>query len=255
MGLSMESEMPRKKTVDDAAVLAAFAELQNGRAVARKLGIHQNTIYQVIRRNMAECFRCKAPVTPGRRYCAKCAAYERDRIRLRRKKRMRLGLCQQCGKQRSPLSRLHCEEHRIAAAERNETYHDRRRVAKLAGSPHGGKASPEQRLRHIRDNYGPNGVACWLEAEGKCEVCGVPYGEAAVHIHHIDCDRANDARENYACLCFHCHKAVHQLLDARDRTRLIEWYSRTYPDKPLQRARASTTAASPDGASAQPTGV
>ena len=67
-------------SIDEAEVLAAYAELQNGRAVSRRTGVHENTVYQILRRHRGECVRCKAPVAPGKKQCKKCLAFDRERI-------------------------------------------------------------------------------------------------------------------------------------------------------------------------------
>jgi hypothetical protein len=222
--------MPKK--IDEAEVLVAYAELQNGRAVSRRTGVHENTVYQILRRHHGECVRCKAPVAPGKKQCSRCLAWERDRARRRRQERIRHGLCVQCGQQRSHISRLYCDAHRLLHVEHCEKSRVKRK-SELRGSPHGQASNLRQRLRRIREEYGQNGVTCWQNADATCEICRAKYGDVAIHIHHIDEDHSNSELSNYACLCFDCHKAIHYLLSSKNRRGLVGWFRRTYPDKPL----------------------
>ena len=127
---------------------------------------------------------------------------------------------------------MYCDEHRITSAERHERSH-KKRSGELRGSPHGQAQNLRQKLRQIRAKYGQNAITRWEASDGNCDACGAKYGDVSVHIHHIDEDKTNNALENYACLCFDCHKAVHCLLGSKDRRGLIGWFRRTYPDKPL----------------------
>lgn len=221
--------MPRAKKLDDSLILSAFDRLQNGKAVARELGIHEQSIYQSLRRSRGVCLRCGGPIVAGRKSCDACLKFDRTRIKAARKIKIRLGICQQCDEQRSAISRLYCEAHRIAAAERNAVHDEKKR-----GSPNAGISNERQKLRSLNERYGAAGIACWNEAGGKCEVCARPYGEVAIHIHHVDEDRENNTRENFVCLCFYCHNATHLLINSSNRVALIEWFSRTYPDRPLR---------------------
>jgi len=160
--------MPKK--IDEAEVLVAYAELQNGRAVSRRTGVHENTVYQILRRHHGECVRCKAPVAPGKKQCSRCLAWERDRARRRRQERIRHGLCVQCGQQRSHISRLYCDAHRLLHVEHCEKSRVKRK-SELRGSPHGQASNLRQRLRRIREEYGQNGVTCWQNADATCEIC------------------------------------------------------------------------------------
>lgn len=213
-------------------VVDLYAKLQNGRAVSRATGIHENTVYQILRRNSGACLRCGRPTKPGRANCEKCLEFDRDRMKVLRQSRIRQGLCVQCGEPRTALSRLYCEAHRIQNAERNQ-----RSAQKLkrqrAGTPEGDAIARRQRLRRIRDAYGSEGVRKF-EADGnQCEACRIPSTKAKILIHHIDEDNSNNTYGNFACLCFDCHKIAHQLLLSHDRRKAIRWFKRTYPDKPI----------------------
>ncbi len=41
----------------------------------------------------------------------------------------------------------------------------------------------------------------------RCTICGVG---GDLHIHHLDCDRTNDAPANLTTLCDRCHSRIHQ---------------------------------------------
>ncbi len=42
---------------------------------------------------------------------------------------------------------------------------------------------------------------------GRCTICGV---NTDLHIHHLDCDRTNDAPANLTTLCERCHSRIHR---------------------------------------------
>lgn len=49
-----------------------------------------------------------------------------------------------------------------------------------------------------------------IENKKSCDHCGTPYSEeACFELHHVDGDRTNNCRENYAWLCNSCHKKAH----------------------------------------------
>lgn len=221
--------------VDYSEVLRLLSETKNRHEVARRLGIHVNTVQRAIRLDGKKCTRCMAPVLPGHPVCAKCLEWDRERVHGARKERKRLGLCLNCEKQRTPISRLYCDEHRLAAIGRNEKYHYRKKAkGSLPGAPHGAKQNPAQRRETIKERYGDGAVARWDETGGKCEVCAIAYGDMAVHMHHIDENPSNNAFENFACLCFRCHQTVHFLIASANRIGLIAWFERTYVDRPLR---------------------
>ena len=216
------------RRIDADAVLEAYARTKNGREVARLLGIHENSVYQITRKANGECSRCKVPIKNGKTSCDACLDWDRVRVKKQRAERMRLGLRQSCSKQRSPLSVLYCEEHRIASAKRKQE-HKRRKRAQRAGATKGTIPNDRQRLRSIRYSFGEAGVECWTEAKGACEICHVTFKEATIHIHHIDQNDKNSARSNLMCLCFECHNTTHRLLRLRNLKSLLTWFEATYP--------------------------
>jgi len=221
-----------KNGFDEAAVVAAYERLQNFHAVAREIGVvHHNTVKQIVRRHQNKCPRCgSADILPGVIQCQSCRDGDRKRMKEARRSRRWKGLCVQCGGPVSPPSHTLCEAHRIAAAARNVTYDAR---VRQRGAAQGSAPSLAQKLYAIRQKYGQGGIDCFNDAHGCCEVCGASYDEVAVHIHHIDEDPSNNVRENFACLCFDDHKLVHSLLAAKNRSKALEWFRRTYPDRPL----------------------
>ena len=86
--------------IDHAAVVAAYAETKNGREVGRRLGIHENTVYQIVRIACGKCMRCGAKPKLGRKMCEPCLIADRARMKKERTKRRRLGICQSCDKRR-----------------------------------------------------------------------------------------------------------------------------------------------------------
>lgn len=222
--------MARKFDVDE--VTKAFEAGESGRSIARRLGVHQNTIYAFTREISLKCIRCHTAVARGQKLCPPCREYDAKRMRDRRRERSLLGTCVQCDLPRANASKYYCETHRLEHVERmRRSYADGK---KKRGAPEGGVMSQEQKRQSIIAKYGHGGWTAWQEADGKCETCRRPYEETAIHIHHIDCNDRHNERSNFAVLCFRCHRATHLLLESASRKRFVEWFSRTYPDKPLR---------------------
>lgn len=218
--------------VDANAVMAGYEKTGNAAQVARDLRIHENTARQIIRKRLGKCVRCgEANIDMGKTMCGPCLERDRDRMKNRRANRLRNGLCTECGEPRSRLSRNLCERHRIEAAERHET--SRKRI-KGRGAPNNGIQDGRQRRQTILERYGEGGLAAWSHYNGCCAACSESYTDVAVHLHHIDENPQNNARENFTCLCFRCHRAVHLLLSSKNRKSLIRIFEAMYPDKPLR---------------------
>lgn len=218
-------------TVDRELVAATFAKLGDKRATARELGIHENTVRQVLRGLAERCTRCGGPTANGKAYCADCATWSRQRMKRRRQERMRLGLCQECDEQRSTLSMLHCDKHRIAAQDRRSRERENKK-RRLNTPLLIGRNTIEKRESSIRREYGDRAVEAWREAEAACELCRTPHGQSSVQIHHVDEDRKNGARSNIAVLCFDCHQATHRLLAVKNREAFLAWFGRRYALQP-----------------------
>lgn len=220
--------MTRK--IDHAAVLASYAETQNAQETARRLGVHENSVHAIVRKNRGECVRCRAPAPHGKTMCESCLAADRKRIKERRKKRRHEGVCMECGAPRE-LGTYFCATHRNNAVKRNAAYDERQR---MRGVPRGFANNPRQKRRRMIEKYGIAAWDRWQHIGGKCEACAAEYGDAAIHLHHIDENPKNDAPENYVFLCYACHRAVHLLLASKDRMGLIAWFSKTYPLHPIR---------------------
>lgn len=216
-----------RKKIDHAAVVAAYAEIKNGREVGRRLGIHENTVYQIVRIASGNCSRCGAKSKLGRTSCEQCLTADRARLKRERAKRKRLGICQSCDKQRSPISTMFCEEHRIATADRSQ----RSKLKFAAAGSMGTTQGDKQRLQHLRWKYGPDAEDCWRDAGGKCEICHQPDSATILHIHHIDESKTNHERANLICLCHNCHTTVHGLLRSSNPKAMTAWFASTYSAK------------------------
>jgi hypothetical protein len=230
---------PRSRKVDYDAVIAAMAELSNGRAVARKLGMHHQTVYQILRRAAGACLRCGSPkVVAGKTSCAECLKFDQDRIKKDRKHRRRMHMCQQCDQPVSQWSRQFCEAHRLANLDRAEERYAKKKASR--GFSHGEASSEAKRHESIFQNYGQGGLDRWKADRGACQICKREYGAVSVQLHHIDQNKKNNAFENFGCLCFDCHQSVHRLLGAPSMTKLLAWFGKTYPHKMSRYRRRSS---------------
>lgn len=221
--------MAARRKVTDEAILECYGRLGTGAAVARETGVHEQTIYQVLRRLECRCIRCGGPIPSGKqKSCPKCLEFDQTRMKKIRAIRRRDGVCIQCEGVRSPLSNLYCDKHRRDAADRNVRYHSKLKV--LKGSPQGEAMNFRQKMESLLSRFGQAGRDRWTHADGACEVCGTKYGDAAIHVHHIDEDKTNNTYENFICLCQNCHVATHALLRAKTPASLLDWFRRTYPE-------------------------
>lgn len=216
--------MPTRTATDHQAVLDAYERLQNGKAVARELGLHENTVYKIVRISKRLCARCQSPTSAGQKHCQKCAEHLRTSMREKRKARRTAGLCTMCDEPLQPPSTAYCEKHRLTNIDRQSRYNQKPK----RGTRHAGVTTSYQRMRALV-RYGQHAIDLWVEMEGRCEVCGRSHEELSVQVHHIDENDQNGARENLALLCFHCHRTVHMLLAAPERRKLLAWYESQYP--------------------------
>lgn len=216
--------MPKRSPADHNLILSTYQEVGSGRETARRLNIHENTVYQVLKRYRGLCRSCSNTVAPGKVHCPTCSERLAERAREKRKDSIRAGLCMVCDQPRDPLSRQFCRTHRLAHLERNDTHKTKLR------SVHGGVPTEAQRERWLRGAYGDAAVTVWRKQEGRCLLCGVHHTEKAVHIHHIDHDRQNATEENMACLCQRCHWVAHRLADHPNPQALIDWVRNNEPE-------------------------
>lgn len=217
-------------TIDRTLVARTFAELGSKRETAKRLGIHENSVVQILRGLADRCTRCGGATEVGNSHCADCRTWGRQRMKRRRAERLRAGLCQECDTQRSSLSLLYCDAHRERAAERRAAHLAKKRKMNSQMTARSGEHP--RRSRNIRRAYGPEAAALFDGHNGCCEVCAAPHGETSIQIHHLDEDRSHNQRENLAVLCFDCHQAVHKLHALRDHLALLSWYERRYSQKP-----------------------
>lgn len=217
--------MPKRIAADRDAILASYQETGSGRETARRLDLHENTVYAVLARQRAKCDICGAAVTLGHKHCPECALHIRVRHREKRQEKRRLGICVDCDEPRDPISVLYCTKHRLAAVDRHAAY----RVRTRRGAPNQGVPSQSQREEYILKKYGKAGLAVWQRLGGRCGICGVDHLTKSVHVHHLDGVHANNAEENMTCLCFYCHKMVHALTEHPSPALALKWIRKHYP--------------------------
>jgi len=204
-----------------------FQNVGNGREVARRLGIHEQTVYQVLRRFRGTCRSCPNKIAAGRVYCPSCAEHLAKRMAQKRLLNRRKGRCIQCRKRRTPISRRFCAEHRLQEIER--TVARREIVRQSRNVAGGGLPNVRQREQSVRERYGEAGLAVWHRLNGSCVICGVNYREKTVHIHHVDGNDQNGEESNLTCLCFYCHQLVHRLVAHPNPQAALAWIVSTYP--------------------------
>lgn len=219
--------MPKRVKCNEEQVLSLFNEVKSGREVARRLNLHENTVYGVLKRTRGLCLTCGKQAYFGRKYCKVCLQHIAQRQKQKRLARRRQGLCEMCDKPYELPSRHFCKEHwqmRRAAARKNDA---RRKL--LRGTPLSGIPSQSQRERHIKKKYGIAAVELWRELNASCVLCHVNHKDRAVCIHHIDCNDQNHAKENLTLLCSTCHRMVHILIEHPAPNQSLDWLIATYP--------------------------
>lgn len=220
--------MPKRTRIDPETVRTVYARTQCGRETAREMGIHESTVYQILKKLRGICKRCSNPVNPGNSYCPDCQKYLRERIKEKRRERRRQGLCEMCDNPIQPPSIKFCAEHRIRQFDYGERVQRRRK----RGAPNPGIRTQTDRERGLRNKYGLGGVEVWNRHNGCCSMCGVSYTEKAIHIHHIDANDRNHESSNLIPLCFRCHKLVHLVIEHPDLPAVLGWLRKTYPSLP-----------------------
>lgn len=220
--------MPQRTKANHALVVAMFEELRVGRAVARHLNLHENTVYQILRLHQGKCRRCGKPGAIGRQHCQECLEGLRREMQAKRKARLRLGLCQLCDERLDGPSKQFCSTHRIKNLEWREQ-HDKTSQAAKRGTPEPGVPNDRQRRRVIRARYGVAGLAVWDRDDARCVVCAVTYLEKSISIHHVDGNDTHSTEDNMVCLCARCHRLVHLLIEHPYNRRALAWIWNTYP--------------------------
>lgn len=216
--------MPARKSADRNEILRVYMETKSGAETARRLGLHQNTVLQILRSLRGQCRQCANDARVGAAYCDRCQEHLRERIKAKRKAKKRSGVCAQCSAPVAPPSRTYCAEHRLQNIDQGARTRSRRKTT-------GGIASNLQRERFLRSKYGQAAVDSWRDANGTCVVCGRHHSEQAVHIHHVDGDHQNRTRENLVCLCFDCHMLTERLLAHHRLADLFAWFTSRYPGR------------------------
>jgi hypothetical protein len=139
--------MPCRIAVDKDAVVAAHKRLGNSRAVARELGVRENTVYQIMRVHRGICRSCKRPLVPGRQHCQECLDRLSERISEKYVGRKRKGIGRYCDDPIAPPSQTVCLEHR-------EKHRHRRQGAELIAMSAMSRLSSSVRLGTTRSNGG-----------------------------------------------------------------------------------------------------
>jgi hypothetical protein len=203
--------MPSRIKVAREPIIRMVAEVGgNEPEAARRLGLHYNTVHQIMRLHRGMCISCvQHPHQKGRTKCAKCAERERSRTANKRADARKLGKCSMCPKKLRKGSTLYCDEHYYQTFKR-------------------------QKVHRVVGQYGYAALDVLNAANGQCQICGAKRDEARIDLHHIDENPANGAINNLIVICQSCHWITHRLILSRDRKALIAWFEKAYPDKPLR---------------------
>jgi hypothetical protein len=216
--------MPKRIMVDKNLIYNTWIENnKNGRDTAFKLGIHPNTVYQVLRSFQGKCRSCKNEIPVGDIYCNTCKKLHAEHTAAKRKAAVGNHICSACGKPVSIYSRVFCDE----CLEKSN-------IVKRQSDANTQKAIQclpiwEKRLESVRRTHGAIARDFYREHEGVCCICGASWDKIAVHLHHIDGNHKNKSAGNYALLCFDCHMLVHKVLENKNVSAAITWIKKTYP--------------------------
>jgi 5-methylcytosine-specific restriction endonuclease McrA len=223
--------MPKRIPADRNAILDLYEQLGNAQEVARRMNLHPGTVYKAIRLGRGLCAAgCNRPAKANRAYCEPCLERLAKRSQAVRAERRRLGLCFYCDERvDAPVSRQFCAVHRIEQLDKQRDRATQRHKERTKAGPLTTGVALAKRERTIKWLYRPGGMEAWERDRKRCVICGTHFGQAKIHIHHIDLDGKNNAAENLVCLCFDCHELVHRLLRARKPTKAVTWTRRTYP--------------------------
>jgi 5-methylcytosine-specific restriction endonuclease McrA len=209
-----------------AKIVALYDEILSVRETGRRLGVHENSVRQVLKASRGLCADCVNPILLGQRYCAGCAARRAANMQAKRKARRRAGICLECDERIQPPSQQYCDTHRLGHAASS-----RKHVSKTSRHVTGhGLPADWQRLKQIRYNYGEAGIEAWERDRKQCVLCSVHYKDKTIHIHHIDGDDTHHVAENLVCLCLRCHRLVHLLSQHPNPHTVVQWFTAHYPD-------------------------
>jgi len=214
--------MPKPPKSDTKLIVETYKELQNESAVARKLGLHLNTIHKHLMNHQGLCF-CGRSIATDRSIamCSICldryAALRRKRVQ----KRRAAGLCSFCNNSIDDLTRSAwlCTEclDKTSAAQRERYRKDPQRLQEMT--------------RKYRDQkeYGGNRVKVLERDEYTCVVCDDnTMSPRQTTVHHIDGDRENNCLNNLDTICSTDHIVLTIITNHSDPIKLLNYIKRHY---------------------------
>jgi hypothetical protein len=236
--------VPRK--INHSQVLALYEQVGVIRETARQMGIHEQTVRDILKAARRQCQWCGQPLIWAQRICPTCLPKKRAIEREFAKKQQQAGLCVKCTEPLELPSRRFCTKHRIAMRDAMRT-HRRKRMVNTTGTT----LEAEKALR-VRNAYGEGGAAAWERDKGCCVLCSRSYTEGAVYLHHIDQNRRNNVMTNFVCLCYKCHRLIHGFLEHPQLSKLLQWFHATYPEERLAQRLPRTPKKQPTASTQQP---
>ncbi|MDQ4119889.1 MAG: hypothetical protein M3209_00295 [Acidobacteriota bacterium] len=219
--------MPKRVAADSAQVLAVYAECKSGRETARRLGLHDNTVYAILRRAKGQCAICGKPAGYEQKHCSECKVKVNERAKNKRARRRQAGLCEACDSPYEAPSRKFCRAHWLQDKQLRQTYREQAKVKR--GTPQKGVPNQTQREAELLRKYGQDAVEVWRELKGSCVICNATYSQKSICLHHIDGNHENNVKENFTLLCFRCHKLVHLFIEHEQPDSALQWIKQTYP--------------------------
>lgn len=208
--------------MDRQAIVSSYEQTRSGRETARVLGVHENTVYQVLRMERGQCRICANERVSDKSYCQKCLDRLAQRAKDKAIQRARDGLCRYCDNPIQPPSRVVCLQHREEHRKASKRHSDSTRKQR------GGTPNHRQKRRHLLASYGQVAVDLWERMDGRCEVCTISHSDRGVHIHHINKDRTDNTEANLALLCHRCHRLAHLMTEHPDLDAATAWIARRY---------------------------
>lgn len=215
--------MARPRTIDRDHVLAVYAETGTKRETARRLGIHEQTVFSILKQAAGNCRDCGQPVKGGTVKCPACKERQNAAAQKLVEDHLRQELCAMCSEPWAPRSRRYCVKHQAALAEAQRT-HRRKRMVNTTGT-----TLEREKEYRVGQDYGEGGVTAWKRDKGCCVLCDVSYADRMVFIHHLDRNRKHNTADNLVCLCYTCHRLVHGLSEHPHLLRFLDWFHTHYP--------------------------